>query len=127
MSRSVLQAQAASPTFTHVYAALVAVINTKVSYLPLWGLLLRAVISTFYVRSCVQWRLVGISRTGLTLLHFCACPKPGSVNEPLLCCLSSGKAANTILWDQELLRLEGASVGCVGCIISQPTRSADET
>jgi len=26
-----MQAQAASPTFTHVYAALVAVINTKVS------------------------------------------------------------------------------------------------
>jgi len=26
-----MQAQAASPTFTHVYAAMVAVINTKVS------------------------------------------------------------------------------------------------
>ena len=29
MSRSVIQAQAASPMFSHVYAALVAVINTK--------------------------------------------------------------------------------------------------
>lgn len=29
LCRSVIQAQAASPTFTHVYAALVAVINTK--------------------------------------------------------------------------------------------------
>ena len=28
--RSLLQAQSASPTFTHVYAALVAVLNTKV-------------------------------------------------------------------------------------------------
>jgi len=27
-----MQAQAASPTFTHVYAALVAIINTKVSF-----------------------------------------------------------------------------------------------
>ena len=27
--RSVIQAQASSPTFTHVYAALVAIINTK--------------------------------------------------------------------------------------------------
>jgi len=32
MSRSIMQAQAASPTFTHVYAALVAVVNTKVSF-----------------------------------------------------------------------------------------------
>ena len=32
LSRSIMQAQAASPTFTHVYAALVAVINTKVSF-----------------------------------------------------------------------------------------------
>ena len=30
-------------------------------------------------------------------------------------------------WDRELLRLEGASVGCVGCINSQPTRPSDET
>lgn len=30
LSRSIIQAQAASPTFTHVYAALVAVINSKV-------------------------------------------------------------------------------------------------
>ena len=30
-------------------------------------------------------------------------------------------------WDRELLRLEGASVGCAGCINSQPTRPADET
>lgn len=30
MARSVIQAQTASPTFTHVYAALVAVVNTKV-------------------------------------------------------------------------------------------------
>ena len=29
LARSVIQAQAASPMFTHVYAALVAVINTK--------------------------------------------------------------------------------------------------
>nr|XP_006814574.1 PREDICTED: pre-mRNA-splicing factor CWC22 homolog [Saccoglossus kowalevskii] len=29
LSRSILQAQTASPTFTHVYAALVAIINTK--------------------------------------------------------------------------------------------------
>ena len=29
LARSVIQAQAASPVFTHVYAALVAVINTK--------------------------------------------------------------------------------------------------
>jgi len=32
LARCVMQAQAASPTFTHVYAALVAVINTKVSF-----------------------------------------------------------------------------------------------
>lgn len=32
LARSVIQAQAASPTFTHVYAALVAVINTKVRF-----------------------------------------------------------------------------------------------
>ena len=30
LCRSIIQAQAASPTFTHVYAALVAVINSKV-------------------------------------------------------------------------------------------------
>lgn len=30
VARSVIQAQTASPTFTHVYAALVAVVNTKV-------------------------------------------------------------------------------------------------
>ena len=30
-------------------------------------------------------------------------------------------------WDRELLRLEGASVGCAGCINSQPTRPSDET
>ena len=30
MARSIIQAQAASPTFTHVYAALVAIVNTKV-------------------------------------------------------------------------------------------------
>lgn len=29
LARSVITAQAASPTFTHVYAALVAIINTK--------------------------------------------------------------------------------------------------
>ncbi|XP_053386760.1 pre-mRNA-splicing factor CWC22 homolog [Mercenaria mercenaria] len=29
MARSIIQAQAASPTFTHVYAALVAIVNTK--------------------------------------------------------------------------------------------------
>ena len=29
LARSIIQAQAASPVFTHVYAALVAVINTK--------------------------------------------------------------------------------------------------
>lgn len=29
LSRSVLQAQSASPIFTHVYAALVAIINSK--------------------------------------------------------------------------------------------------
>ena len=27
----------------------------------------------------------------------------------------------------EFLRLEGASVGCAGCINSQPTRPSDET
>ena len=32
MARSIIQAQAASPTFTHVYAALVAIVNTKVSH-----------------------------------------------------------------------------------------------
>lgn len=31
LARSIITAQAASPTFTHVYAALVAIINTKVS------------------------------------------------------------------------------------------------
>ena len=31
LSRSIIQAQAASPTFTHVYAALVALINSKVN------------------------------------------------------------------------------------------------
>ena len=30
-------------------------------------------------------------------------------------------------WDRELLRLEGASVGCAGCTNSQPNRPADET
>ena len=30
-------------------------------------------------------------------------------------------------WDRELLRLEGASVSCSGCINSQPTRPSDET
>lgn len=30
LARSIMAAQAAAPTFTHVYAALVAVINTKV-------------------------------------------------------------------------------------------------
>jgi hypothetical protein len=30
-------------------------------------------------------------------------------------------------WDRELLRLERASVGCAGCMNSQPTRPADET
>ena len=29
MSRSIITAQVASPTFTHVYAALVSIINTK--------------------------------------------------------------------------------------------------
>lgn len=29
MARSIIQAQAASPTFTHVYASLVSIINTK--------------------------------------------------------------------------------------------------
>lgn len=29
MARSVIQAQAASPMFSHVYAALVAIVNTK--------------------------------------------------------------------------------------------------
>ena len=29
-------------------------------------------------------------------------------------------------WDRELLRLEGASVGCAGCKNSQPTHPADE-
>ena len=29
-------------------------------------------------------------------------------------------------WDREL-RIEGASVGCAGCINSQPTRPSDET
>jgi len=33
LSRSIIQAQAASPTFTHVYASLVAVINSKVIYI----------------------------------------------------------------------------------------------
>lgn len=33
LSRSIIQAQAASPTFTHVYAALVALINSKVCYM----------------------------------------------------------------------------------------------
>ena len=30
MARSIIQAQSASPTFTHVYAALVSIVNTKV-------------------------------------------------------------------------------------------------
>jgi pre-mRNA-splicing factor CWC22 len=43
--RSLLQAQSASPTFTHVYAALVAVVNTK---FPQNGeLLLRRLIHQF--------------------------------------------------------------------------------
>ena len=33
LSRSIIQAQAASPTFTHVYAALVALINSKVCFM----------------------------------------------------------------------------------------------
>ena len=33
LARSILQAQGASPTFTNVYAALVAIINTKVRLL----------------------------------------------------------------------------------------------
>lgn len=32
LTRSIIQAQAASPTFTHVYAALVALVNTKVNF-----------------------------------------------------------------------------------------------
>ena len=32
-----------------------------------------------------------------------------------------------IYWDRELLRLEGASIGCAGCRNSQPTRPSDET
>ena len=31
LARAVITAQTASPTFTHVYAALVAILNTKVS------------------------------------------------------------------------------------------------
>ena len=30
-------------------------------------------------------------------------------------------------WDRDLLRLEGASVGCAGCMNSQRTRPSDET
>lgn len=33
LARSIMQAQAASPTFTHVYACMVAMINCKVSIL----------------------------------------------------------------------------------------------
>ena len=32
LSRAIILAQAASPTFTHVYAALVSIINSKVSF-----------------------------------------------------------------------------------------------
>lgn len=39
LTRSIIQAQAASPTFTHVYAALAAVINSKVQF---YGVHLRA-------------------------------------------------------------------------------------
>ena len=33
LCQSIIRAQAASPTFTHVYAALVAILNTKVQYI----------------------------------------------------------------------------------------------
>ncbi|XP_076449470.1 uncharacterized protein LOC143285903 [Babylonia areolata] len=45
LSRSVIQAQAASPTFTHVYAALVAIINTK--FPQIGELILRRLILQF--------------------------------------------------------------------------------
>ncbi|XP_067007944.2 pre-mRNA-splicing factor CWC22 homolog [Anabrus simplex] len=45
LCRSIVQAQAASPTFTHVYAALVAVINTK--FPNIGELLLRRIVIQF--------------------------------------------------------------------------------
>ncbi|KAL8567659.1 hypothetical protein ACOMHN_054471 [Nucella lapillus] len=45
LSRSVIQAQAASPTFTHVYSALVAIINTK--FPQIGELILRRLILQF--------------------------------------------------------------------------------
>lgn len=45
LARSVLQAQAASPIFTHVYAALVAIINSK--FPQIGELILKRLILTF--------------------------------------------------------------------------------
>lgn len=45
MCRSIIQAQAASPTFTHVYAALVAIINSK--FPSIGELLLQRLVITF--------------------------------------------------------------------------------
>ena len=44
LGRSIVTAQAASPTFTHVYAALVAIVNTK---FPQIGELIKRVIVNF--------------------------------------------------------------------------------
>ena len=49
LARSIMQAQAASPTFTHVYAALVAIINTKVSFTLTFDL--------YYLLSFMFWWL----------------------------------------------------------------------
>ncbi len=45
LSRAIIKAQMASPNFTHVYAALVAVINTKLPEIV--NLLIRRVILQF--------------------------------------------------------------------------------
>ena len=45
LGRSIVTAQAASPTFTHVYAALVAIVNTK--FLQIGELMIKRVIINF--------------------------------------------------------------------------------
>lgn len=52
VARSVIQAQTASPTFTHVYAALVAVVNTKVHTELPQDLVNTSVL--FYIITCIE-------------------------------------------------------------------------
>lgn len=66
LSRSVLQAQAASPIFTHVYAAVVAIINSK--FPQIGELILKRLILTFRrgyrrnikVRTCVPLKVLRV-------------------------------------------------------------------